>query len=219
MSERNEDQDNTQAVDVIGSSADGSQESLVVPKTGRSRKVSGAARTEPDPVEGDDSRVVVGEESLTEVLAVVEDPPKMELTIKELEMMPKIEELSRLEEVHVGGTTNIQPEVIGAIAGVAAQAVEGVASLGTTSLRRTIRERMGGAERKARGIDVEVGRREVILDINLRVIYGYSIPDTVIKVREKVADRLVQLCGLLAKEINISVSGLEFPDRIPGRVQ
>ena len=131
-----------------------------------------------------------------------------------------MEEISRLEEIPVGGTTtNIEPEVIGAMAGVAAQAVEGVASLGTTSLRRTIRERMGGAERKARGIDVEAGRREVILDINLRIIYGYSIPETVVKVRETVADRLLQLCGLVAKEINIRVSGMEFPARMPGRVQ
>ena len=118
----------------------------------------------------------------------------------------------------MGGRTNIEPEVIAAISGAAAQAVPGVSSLGTASLRRSIRERVGSAERRARGIEVEVGRREVILDINLRVIYGYSIPAVVIQVREVVADRLLRLGGLEAKEINVKVIGIEFPDRTPGRV-
>ena len=140
------------------------------------------------------------------------------LTIRELEMTPKMDEIRRLEELPVGGTTNIQPEVIGAIAGVAAQAVEGVASLGTTSLRRTLSERLGGAERRSRGVEVEVGIREAILDINLRVVYGHSIPAVVVAVRRGVAERLLTLAGLVAKEINVRVVGLEFPARMPGRV-
>ena len=108
------------------------------------------------------------------------------ITVIELEMMPKMEDMGRLEEIIVGGTTNIDPEVIGSIAGIAIQSVEGVSSLGTPSLRRTIRERLGSAERSARGIEVEVGRREVVLDINIRVVFGYNIPKTVIAVRQTV---------------------------------
>lgn len=141
------------------------------------------------------------------------------LTIRELEMMPKMEEISRMEEIVVVGTTNIQPEVIGAIAGVAAQAVEGVASLGTTSLRRTLSERLGSGERRARGVEVEVGTREAILDINFRVVYGYSIPVVVATVRKNVAGQLLTLCGLVAKEINVRVVGMEFPDRMSGKVE
>jgi len=141
------------------------------------------------------------------------------LTIRELEMMPNMEEISRMEEIVVVGTTNIQPEVIGAIAGIAAQAVEGVASLGTTSLRRTLSERLGGGERRARGVEVEVGTREAILDINFRVVYGYSIPVVVATVRNNVAGQLLTLCGLVAKEINVRVVGMEFPDRMPGQVE
>ncbi len=171
-----------------------------------------------DPLKAMES-AVRGHESSVKVPAVVERRVMNGLTITELEMMPKMEELRRLEEIPVYGTTNIEPAVIGAIAGVAAEAIEGVASLGATSLRRTIGERIGGAERRARGVEVEVGRREVILDINLRMIYGYSIPKAVIQVRQHVADRLLNLCGLEAKEINVRVVGIEFPPRMPGRVQ
>ena len=65
---------------------------------------------------------------------------------------------------------------------------------------------------------MEAGRREAILDIDLRVVYGYSIPEVVIKVRENVAHRLLEVCGLIAKEVNVDVVGIDFPDRTPGRV-
>ena len=141
------------------------------------------------------------------------------LSIQELEMLPRLEQIAQMEEIIVGGVTNIDPEVIGAIAGIAAQSIQGVSSLGATSFRRTVSERMGSAERRGRGVGVEAGRREAILDINFRVIYGYSIPNTVVEVRHKVADSLLRFTGLIAKEINIRVVGIDFPSRMPGRVE
>ena len=177
----------------------------------------GAGETPEVVVEGKVANSVPAPSAESPTLAPV--PKGKRMAVRELEIMRKMEEISAMEEIHVGGTTNIEAEVIGSIAGVAAQSVEGVASLGTASLRRTIRERMGSAERKARGVVVEVGSKEAILDINVRIIYGYSIPIIVVKVREIVADRLLKLCGLLAKEINVKVTGIEYPDRAPGRVQ
>ena len=139
--------------------------------------------------------------------------------IKELEMRPRLEELKLLEEVHVGGTTHIDDEVIGAIAGVAAGEVDGVSSLGTSSIRRAIAERFGSHNGKSRGVSVEAGRREAILDVDLKVIYGYSIPEMAVKARRMVALRVLELCGLITKEININVIGIDFPSRMPGRVQ
>ena len=139
--------------------------------------------------------------------------------IKEQEMASKLAELGKLQDIEVGGETEIVDDVIGAIAGVAAREIEGVSSLGTSSIRRAIAERVGGAELKARGVKVEAGRREAILDIDLRIVYGHGIPEIVVKVRENVARRILELCGLVAKEINVNVAGIDFPERMPGRVQ
>ena len=139
--------------------------------------------------------------------------------IKEQEMAPKLAELGKLQDIEVGGETEIVDDVIGAIAGVAAREIDGVSSLGTSSIRRTIAERVGSVEHKSRGVKVEAGRREAILDIDLRIVYGHSIPDIVIKVRENVARRILELCGLVVKEINVNVVGIDFPERMPGRVQ
>ena len=95
---------------------------------------------------------------------------------REKEMAQKLEELAKTEEFVVGGETSIDDEVIASIAGVAAKEVEGVASLGTPSIRRTLAERLTGAEARARGVDVEAGKREAIIDLALNVIYGFSIP-------------------------------------------
>ena len=150
--------------------------------------------------------------------AVIREPSTKGIIIRELEMLPRLEEMNQMEEIPVGGITNVGPEVVGAIAGVAAQAVEGVASLGATSLRRTLNERLGNAERQARGVGVEVGRREAIVDINLRVVHGYSIPKIVVEVRYRVADSLLRYAGLVVKDINIRVVGMEFPAKAPGRL-
>ena len=127
--------------------------------------------------------------------------------------------VASLEEIEVGGETTIEDEVIGAIAGLAAQEVEGVASLGTRSFRRILAERVAGRESRARGVAVEAGQREAILDLDMRVIYGYSIPDIVIDVRQTVARRVLEMAGLITKEINISVVGIDFPEGHSDRVE
>ncbi len=139
--------------------------------------------------------------------------------IQEQEMVTRLKEISQIVELEVGGDTSIEDEVIGAIAGIAAKEVDGVSSLGRRSMRRAIAEKVGGAEKRARGVDVEAGRREAILDLEMKVFYGYSIPEMVIKVRTVVAQRVLELLGLVTKEININVVGLDFPDRVQGRVE
>ena len=139
--------------------------------------------------------------------------------VKEQEMGARIAEIEKLQEIQVGGVTDINDDVVGAIAGIATREIEGVSSLGTSSIRRSIAERVGGADQRARGVAVEAGKREAILDIELRIIYGFSLPETVVKVRHNVARRVIELCGLVAKEININVVGIEFPDRESSRVE
>ena len=139
--------------------------------------------------------------------------------IKEQEQTTRLAELRQLQEIEVGGETEINDEVIASIAGIAAREIEGVAALGTSSIRRAIAERVGAAEQRSRGVAVEAGRREALLDIDLRVVYGFSIPEIVVKVRHNVARRVLEMCGLVTKEINVNITAIDFPERTPGRVE
>ena len=114
----------------------------------------------------------------------------------------------------VPGVTEIEGRVIAAIAGHAAEDIEGVANIGRSGLLRTVTSILASEEaEKASGIDVESGKREVIFDIDLTVMYGFSIPAIVKDVREAIAKEIFDQIGLVAKEINVIVRSIEFPDR------
>ena len=112
----------------------------------------------------------------------------------------------------IQGGLSIDNDVIGSIAAMAATNVQGVSSLGTSSFKQVLAEKVKRRQRKSRGIEVEAGLKEAILDIDLKVFYGYSIRDVVRDVRFEVATKVLELTGLKAKEINIYVVGVDPKD-------
>lgn len=137
-----------------------------------------------------------------------------EITVSEKEMTPRMQEVTSMTELEVTGKTTINDDVVASIASMAAKEVQGVSDIG----KKTIRSAFGGAK-KAQGVMVESGSREAILDMDMKVMYGFSIPEIVINVRHTVARRVLETLGLVTKEININVMGIEFPDKMPGRVE
>ncbi len=114
----------------------------------------------------------------------------------------------------VPGVTEIEGQVIAAIAGHVAERIQGVANIGRSGLVRAVTNILTSeASGKASGVGVEAGKREAILDIDLTVTYGHSIPDVVKEVREAIANEIFDQVGLVAKEINVVVTSIEFPDR------
>ncbi len=127
--------------------------------------------------------------------------------------------MAKSAQIEVQGETTIEDSVISSIAGLAASEVEGVASMGTSSVKSGLAERFSGRDSRSRGVEVESGKKEAILDLTLKVVYGFSIPTIVTEVRRMVTMRLLEMVGLVAKEINISVVDIEFPDRMPGKLE
>jgi uncharacterized alkaline shock family protein YloU len=39
-----------------------------------------------------------------------------------------------------------------------------------------------------------------------------------VDVRKKVGARLLEMFGLITKEINVNIAGIDFPERVPGKV-
>ena len=120
-----------------------------------------------------------------------------------------------MAEQEIAGETIIEDDVVASIAGLAAREVEGIAGLGKSSVRRALTERLAGAGEKARlGVGVEVGKKEAIVDLSVVIVYGFNIPKIVAEVRKKVASRLLEIAGLIAKEINVEVASIEFPEKM-----
>src|SRR2546430_13632501 len=114
----------------------------------------------------------------------------------------------------VGGTTKIADSVVARIAGLAAREVPGLHDLTPTGLTQafgTIAGRVTGQDQLERGVVVQVGEVECIVDLNIIVDYEASIPHVAEAIRRNVSNRLQAMAGLQAKEININVADLYFP--------
>jgi len=117
----------------------------------------------------------------------------------------------------IAGETIIEDDVVATIAGYAARQVDGVTSLGRSVIRRSLVEALGSPEEKARvGVGVEVGKKEAIVELSLGVMYGRYIPGIVQEVRRMVGSSLLEMTGLIARQINISIISLEFPESMKG---
>jgi len=108
-----------------------------------------------------------------------------------------------------------------ALANVAAQEIENAyLSHGGTRLpgdsSPTVGEFLGnvtGGMNRSRGISVEVGERQVAVDLTLNVTYGQPIAQVTEAVRQNVIGRVESLTGLEVTEVNITVNDVTFPDQ------
>jgi len=116
----------------------------------------------------------------------------------------------------VGGVTKIADSVVARIAGLAAREVPGVHDMTSTGLGQAfggLTGRVTGQDQMDRGVAVQVGEVECIVDLNLVVDYQASIPQVAEAIRRNVSGRIEAMTGLNTKEVNINVADLYFPDQ------
>jgi uncharacterized alkaline shock family protein YloU len=106
------------------------------------------------------------------------------------------------------GSVKITDEVVSIIAGLAATEVEGVAGM-SGGLAGGIAE-MLGRKNLSKGVKVQVGEKEVVVDIYIIVNYGVRIPEVAWKVQENVKKAIENMTGLTVAEVNIHVQGVNF---------
>jgi uncharacterized alkaline shock family protein YloU len=108
------------------------------------------------------------------------------------------------------GTTVIGDSVVSKVADVAAREVQGVIEL-VGGVGGTLRKYAPGISARGVGADVEVGRKETIIELDLIVAYGVNIPELAEAVRTNVIEQIEYATGLEVKEVNIEVSDVDFP--------
>lgn len=101
---------------------------------------------------------------------------------------------------------NISEDVIASIAGLAAQEVNGVASMSANGLGEVL-------GRKPKGVKVQSGDKDVIIDITLTTEYGARIPDVCWEVQNRVKTRVETMTGLSVASVNVHVQGISIPKK------
>ena len=114
------------------------------------------------------------------------------------------------------GNTTISDVVVSQVAGIAAQVVDGVQmGGGTADAVRGFWDSVSGGSGQARGVTVEVGQVECMVELTMAVQYGKSVPQIAEAVRRNVIDRVKNLVGLQATEVNIAGTDVVFPQERP----
>lgn len=101
---------------------------------------------------------------------------------------------------------SISEEVVATIAGIAAQEVKGVASMNANG----IGEMLG---RKTKGVKVQIGDKDTVIDINVTVEYGARIPDIAWEVQNKVKTQVEKMTGLNVAAVNVHIQGVSVPKK------
>ncbi|TPR58850.1 Asp23/Gls24 family envelope stress response protein [Enterococcus sp. OL5] len=113
---------------------------------------------------------------------------------------------------------SFEEKVIETIVGVALQSIDGLISVNGRFLS-DMTENLEEQPQVASGIDVEVGKEEVAVDLEVIVAYGKDIPKFFAQVQEVVLEEISRLTSLKVKEINIRIADIvkqETIDQIEG---
>lgn len=106
------------------------------------------------------------------------------------------------------GTIKISEEVISIIASLAAQEVEGIASLGTSggALSEILSKKSQG-----KGVKAEITGGEAVIDIHITVKYGSKIRELSYSIQDHVKNAVETMAGLEVKSVNVYVDAVEIP--------
>lgn len=69
---------------------------------------------------------------------------------------------------------------------------------------------MLGRKSFSKGVKVEAGESQVVIDISIIVKYGVRIPDVAWKIQEKCKQAVESMTGLEVKKVNVNVQGVSF---------
>ncbi|WP_330671555.1 Asp23/Gls24 family envelope stress response protein [Anaeromicrobium sp.] len=106
------------------------------------------------------------------------------------------------------GQIKISDDVVGIIAGLAATEVEGVAGM-SGGIAGGIAEILG-KKNLSKGVKVEVGEKETVIDLYIIVEYGAKIPEVSWQIQENVKKAIETMTGLKVLEVNIHVQGVNM---------
>lgn len=110
------------------------------------------------------------------------------------------------------GKTTIEDSVVAKIAGIAAREVPGVYALGGGAARAigAIRGVLNSTD-LTQGVSVEVGERQVAVDVTIVAEYPESLQDVAAAVRAAVYRAMEELVGMEVTEVNVTVNDVHLP--------
>lgn len=123
--------------------------------------------------------------------------------------------IEKNETVEISEANNeeikIADDVVSVIAGKAVSEISGVAGM-AGGFAGGISEVFSGKKNLSKGIKVDVGEKEVKIDVNIIVEYGARIPDIAFEIQNRVKKAVETMTGLTVTCVNVHVQGVNIPE-------
>lgn len=113
-------------------------------------------------------------------------------------------------ELQGTGSVRISDDVIAIIAGLAASEVDGVAGMSGSGIGSVAE--MLGKKNLAKGVKVQVGDKQAVIDAYIIVEHGAKIPQVAEAVQANVRQTVESMTGLEVVEVNVFIQGVHFVD-------
>lgn len=106
------------------------------------------------------------------------------------------------------GLIRISDDVVATIAGLAALETAGITAM-SGGISEGLAKRLSG-KNVQRGITVEVGQVEAIVNLRVIIQYGTKIHEVCRELQENVREAIENMTGLRVMEVNVKVEGVSF---------
>ena len=115
------------------------------------------------------------------------------------------------------GSTVIDDNVVGKIAGIAAREVSGVNNLGGGAARMwgAVRESLTSSTNVQQGVNVAVEDGHASVAVAIIAEYGVAIHELANAIRENVTVAITRMTGLIVDRVDITVHDVNLPDAEP----
>ena len=113
---------------------------------------------------------------------------------------------------HESGRTTIEDSVVAKIAGIAAREASGVYALGGGAARMVgaIRDALNTTD-LTQGITVEVGEKQVAVDVTIVAEYPAALQKVADDVRASIFRAMEELVGMEVTEVNVTINDVHIP--------
>ena len=105
------------------------------------------------------------------------------------------------------GDIKISDDVVASIAGLAAMEVDGISSIAGNITSDIVRRL--GIKNHSMGIKLEITDGSVLIDLYVNLRYGFSIPNVMSQVQDRVKSAIESMTGLKTTAVNIHIIGIE----------
>ncbi len=115
----------------------------------------------------------------------------------------------KLDE-NANGTVSFATDVVATIAGLAANEVEGVASMTSTSGGIADILNRKSSRNFTKGVRIDIDGNKVAVDVTIIVEYGSPVPDVAKSLQENIKKAIETMSGLDVKSVDVHVQGVSF---------